>query len=110
MGAFLSGCFGFIAIVFALAFFIQYPPIFWGVVAVFVTVIFLGFREGLRQKREKEAGGRGPGFLKAVPDLDDEEGDIRHHYDYSGTPRSINDPNTIQNQSMGVDDDEDEER
>lgn len=109
MGAFLSGCFGFIAIVFALAFFIQYPPIFWGVVAVFVTVIFLGFREGLRQKREREAGGRGPGFLKAVPD-DDEEGDIRHHYDYSGTPRSIDDPNTIQNQSMGVDDDEDEER
>jgi hypothetical protein len=41
---------------------------------------------------------------------DDEEGDIRHHYNYGGTPMSIDNPGTIQNQSMSFGDYEDEER
>jgi hypothetical protein len=110
MGAIFGGCFTFVSLVFLLAFCVQFPAIFWGIVAVFVTAIVLGLREGFRQKREREAGGRGPGFLKAVPDLPEDEGDIRHHYGYDGTPRSIDDPQTIQNQSMSVDDHEDEER
>jgi len=110
MGAILGGCFTFICLIFLLAFCIQYPAIFWGIVAVFVTAIVLGLREGFRQKREREAGGRGPGFLRAVPELDeDEEGDIRHHYGYDGTPHNISSPETIQNESTSFGDEDDDE-
>ena len=106
MGAILGGCFTFICLMFLLAFCVQYPAIFWGIIAVFVTAIVLGLREGFRRKRESEAGGRGPGFLKAVPDLDEEEeGDIRHHFGYDGTPHNISSPETIQNQSTSFGDD-----
>jgi hypothetical protein len=108
MGAILGGCFTFVSLVFLLAFCVQFPAIFWGIVAVFVTAIVLGLREGFRQKREREAGGRGPGFLKAVPDLPDDEGDIRHHYGYDGTPHSISSPETIQNESTSFGDEDDE--
>ena len=78
MGAFLSGCLGFFAIMFALVFFIQYPPVFWVVLTVLAVVIILGLRKGFKQSS-------GPSKVyPPVPDNDDDfEGDIRHHY-YQG--------------------------
>jgi hypothetical protein len=102
MKAFFSGCFGFVAIIFALGFFIQYPAVFWGIVAVFVVVIILGFREGLRRR---DPLNKPASTIPAITD-DDDEGDIRHHYNYGGTPMSIDNPGTIQNQSTSFDDDE----
>ena len=102
MKAFFSGCFGFVAIIFALGFFIQYPAVFWGILAVFVVVIILGFREGLRRR---DALAKPATTIPASAD-DDEEGDIRHHYDIGGTPMSISNPETIQNASMSFGDDE----
>ena len=102
MKAFFSGCFGFVAMIFALGFFIQYPAVFWGILAVFVVVIILGFREGLRRR---DALAKPATTIPANAD-DDEEGDIRHHYDMGGTPMSISNPETIQNESMSFGDDE----
>jgi len=102
MKAFFSGCFGFVAMIFALGFFIQYPAVFWGIVAVFVVVIILGFREGLRRR---DALNKPASTIPASTD-DDDEGDIRHHYNYGGTPMSIDNPGTIQNESMSFGDDE----
>jgi len=102
MKAFFSGCFGFVAMLFALGFFIQYPAVFWGILAVFVVVIILGFREGLRRR---DALNKPTTGTPASAD-DDEEGDIRHHYGYDGTPHSISNPETIQNESMSIGDDE----
>ena len=102
MKAFFSGCFGFVAMIFTLGFFIQYPAVFWGLLAVFVVVIILGFREGLRRR---DALTKPATTIPASTD-DDEEGDIRHHYDMGGTPMSISNPETIQNESMSFDDDE----
>ena len=104
MKAFFSGCFGFVAMLFALGFFIQYPAVFWGILAVFVVVIILGFREGLRRR---DALNKTTTGIPASAD-DDEEGDIRHHYDIGGTPMSIGNPETIQNESMSLGDEEDE--
>lgn len=105
MGAILSGCFTFLGLLFLLGFCIQYPAIFWGLVAVFVTVIVLGVREGLRRKREAQASGLGPRQPQANSDSD-EEGDIRHHYGFDGMPHSISNPETIQNESIEFGDDE----
>ena len=102
MKAFFSGCFGFVAIIFALGFFIQYPAVFWGIVAVFVVVIILGFREGLRRRDALNK----PPVVTPVATDDDDEGDIRHHYNHGGTPMSIDNPGTIQNESMSFGDDE----
>jgi len=102
MKAFFSGCFGFVAMIFALGFFIQYPAVFWGILAVFVVVIILGFREGLRRREALSK----PPVITPVSTDDDEEGDIRHHYDIGGTPMSISNPETIQNESMSFGDDE----
>ena len=101
MKAFFSGCFGFIAMIFALGFFIQYPAVFWGIVAVFVVIVILGFREGLRRR---DALNKPATTIPAS--ADDDEGDIRHHYDFGGTPMSISNPETIQNESMSFGDDE----
>lgn len=107
MGAILGGCFTFISLMFLLAFCIQFPAIFWGIVAVFVTAIVLGLREGFRRKREGQASSPNP--IYKMPAVDsDEEGDIRHHYDIGGTPMSIGNPKTIQNESMSLGDEEDE--
>ena len=102
MKAFFSGCFGLVAMIFALGFFIQYPAVFWGIVAVFVVVVILGFREGLRRR---DALNKPATTIPASAD-DDDEGDIRHHYDIGGTPMSISNPETIQNESMSFGDDE----
>ena len=104
MKSFFSGCFGFIALMFALVFFINNPAVFWGVVVVFGVMVLLGVREGLKRSRAKMA--QNPPTTPATS-TDDEEGDIRHHYDIGGTPMSISNPETIQNESMSFGDDED---
>ena len=106
MKSFFSGCFGFIALMFALVFFINNPAVFWGVVVVFGVVVLLGVREGLKRSRAKMA--QNPPAQPAATSDDDEEGDIRHHYDIGGTPMTISNPETIQNESMSLGDEEDE--
>jgi hypothetical protein len=105
MKSFFSGCFGFIALMFALVFFINNPAVFWGVVVVFGVMVLLGVREGLKRSRAKMA--QNPPTTPATSTDDEEEGDIRHHYDIGGTPMSISNPETIQNESMSFGDDED---
>jgi len=111
MGAILSGCFTFICFVFLLAFCVQFPAIFWGIVAVFVTAIVLGVREGFRRNRVNQANKAAPTYkMPSASQDDDEEGDIRHHYGYDGTPHSISSPETIQNESTSFGDEDDEHR
>jgi hypothetical protein len=101
MKALFNGCFSFISMAFALVFFIQYPVVFWIVIAIFAVVIILGFRAGLRQRDAKTKS------LGAKPAVtDDEEGDLRHHYNHGGTLLGIDNPDTIQNQSTSFDDEE----
>ena len=102
MKAFFGGCFSFVALMFMLVYFIEYPAVFWVVVAIFVGVVILGVRQGLKQGKKHVTVYQPP----TVSGGDDEEGDIRHHYDMGGTPMSISNPETIQNESMSFGDDE----
>jgi len=109
MKAIFSGCFTFICMMFLLFYCINYPALFWGIVVVFGTVIVLGVREGLKRGRGANPASKGPIYKMPTGDSDD-EGDIRHHYGYDGTPQSISSPETIQNESTSLGDDEDEHR
>ena len=106
IGAFFNGIIAFIAILFAIVIFAQHPGIFWGVIVAFAFIAGLAFFSTLMKREVSQPRGRGPGNLHLVPN-DDDEGDIRHHHDYSGMPHDISDSRTIQNQ---VFDNEDEER
>ena len=75
MGPFIGGCFSFVAIIFALAFFIQNPPVFWGILVALAIFAVLAFISGKDQLPTQ--GTRFP----PVPDSDDDfEGAIRHHH------------------------------
>lgn len=110
MKALFSGCFTFICMVFLLAYCIQYPALFWGIAMVFVVVIILGYREGVRRSKLNKPAGSGPVYKMPPASEDNDEGDIRHHYGYDGAPHSISSPETIQNETLSLGDEEDEER
>lgn len=107
MGAILSGCFTFICMIFLLAYCIQYPAIFWGIVAVFFTAIVLGVRKGIKRGKEKKTRPATARDLRIAAKHED-EGDIRHHYGYDGTPHNISSPETIQNETLSLGDEEEE--
>jgi len=112
MKAFFGGCFSFVAVIFLLTLCFQYPPLFWAILCFFALMVFLGIRNGRKQLQQKSANQIANINTAKNPNRglsDDEEGDIRHHYNYGGTPLSIDNPGTIQNQSMSFgSDDEDE--
>ena len=108
MKALLIGFFSVFAVVLGLGFLIQYPAIFWTILFGFVAIFTIGLIVGNKQSDKPVQRHEVPSDRKYVDD--DEEGDIRHHYNYGGTPMSIDNPGTIQNQSMSFGDYEDEER
>jgi hypothetical protein len=116
MKALFGGCFSFIAGLFVLSLCFQYPWLFWAVLAFFAGAVLLGIRNGRKQLRDNSANQvirNNPEVAATQSPLgDDAEGDIRHHYNYGGTPMGIDNPGTIQNQSMsfGSDDEDEAER
>lgn len=64
MGAIFSGCFTILCMIFLLAFCVQYPAIFWGILAVFIAIIVLGVREGIRRAKQTTPTNPGPAWLK----------------------------------------------
>jgi hypothetical protein len=108
MKALFGGFISVFVLLFVFGFLIQYPAIFWTVLFVFVAIFTIGLIVGNKQSDKPVQRGQVPSDRKYVDD--DEEGDIRHHYNYGGTPMSIDNPGTIQNQSMSFGDYEDEER
>lgn len=103
--AFFGGIVSFFVVIVLLVVFINHPGIFVGVLVALAFIIGLGIFNGIKASNTPKPQGRGPGNLYAVPD-DDEEGDIRHHYDFGGHPKNISDPNTIQNQVFSSNDDD----
>ena len=109
MKAFFGGCFSFIAVMFLLTLCFQYPLLFWAVLAFFGGAVLLGIRNGRKQLQQQQTARINPAVTSTQSPLgDDVEGDIRHHHNHGGTPMSIDNPGTIQNQSMSFDDYEDE--
>jgi cadmium resistance protein CadD (predicted permease) len=86
MGAFLGGCFSFVAIIAALAFFMQYPPVFWTILALMIIPVALGIRKGLSLRDEKLANPPAVGILNGDND-DDLEGDVIHQYYNKDEPK-----------------------
>ena len=110
MGKFLGGCFSVVAFIFGLSYLLQHPTAMGAVIGVLILAAILGVIQGFRISRNSgQRPTRTQPIAKNIKD-DDEEGDIRHHYNYGGRPLSIDNPGTIQNQSMSFGDEEDEER
>ena len=108
MKALFGGFISVFVLLFVFGFLIQYPAMFWTVLFIFVAIFAIGLIVGSKQSSKPVQRSQVPSNRKYVDD--DEEGDIRHHYNYGGTPMSIDNPGTIQNQSMSFGDYEDEER
>ena len=110
MKALVGGCFSVFALFFVFGFLIQYPAIFWTLIIMAAGIFTLGLFAGVKQSKRPNVKIEMPVKRNRTFVDDDEEGDIRHHYNYGGTPMSIDNPGTIQNQSMSFGDHEDEER
>ena len=108
MKALLGGFISVFVVILVLGFLIQYPAVFWTVLFILLAIFVIGLTVG--NKKSKRPDPRRDVPANRTYAGDDEEGDIRHHYNFGGTPMSIDNPGTIQNQSMSFGDNEDEER
>ncbi len=108
MKALFGGFISVFVVILVLGFLIQYPAVFWTVLFVLISIFVIGITVGNKQSRKPAQRRDAPTNTTYVGD--DEEGDIRHHYNFGGRPMSIDNPGTIQNQSMSFGDNEDEER
>jgi hypothetical protein len=110
MKALIIGFLGVFGLVLAFGFLVTYPAAFWTVIFIFVGLVALVFVLGTRQSQGYVQPPASLRNAKSKYSGDDEEGDIRHHYNYGGTPLNIGNPGTIQNQSVSFGhDDEDED-